>query len=222
MIELRDATLTNALPGIVGTQPWVKALAAAWQVMQNKTLDLADKSQFFTAIDTASEQILDALAVQFRVEWYRTDYSLEVKRQLIKSALDVWRTMGTIYAVRTAIAALSAGTVVEEWFEYGGEPGYFRVFVDISAAGDDAKVITSEGIVDAINRVKRWSTKLEAVNYTYESRPAELKTGACTAALNRVEIWPELVETLDFTATAASGGAMVTQQRLEVYPAANY
>ena len=59
--SLKDARITDGLPRIVAGQDWVIALSEALGVLHEQTLDFADKSQIYTAIDTAPIEILDAI-----------------------------------------------------------------------------------------------------------------------------------------------------------------
>ena len=89
-------------------------------------------SQVYTAIDTVAEEVLDALAVNWKIDWYDTGYDIEQKRRIVKTALNIRRTMGTAGAARTQADAIYPGTKLEEWFEYGGTPGKFRLRVNIT------------------------------------------------------------------------------------------
>lgn len=96
--SLRDAQITDGLPRIVREQPWVKALSMAAAVLHKKTMDYIDGSQIYTAIDSVAETVLDALAVNWKIDWYDTGYDIDRKRRIVKTALTIRRTMGTVWA----------------------------------------------------------------------------------------------------------------------------
>ena len=98
--SLRDAQITDGLPRIVREQPWVKALSMAAAALHKKTMDYIDGSQIYTAIDSVAEPVLDALAVNWKIDWYDTGYDIDRKRRIVKTALTIRRTMGTVGAVR--------------------------------------------------------------------------------------------------------------------------
>ena len=129
--SLRDAQITDGLPRIVREQPWVKALSMAAAVLHKKTMDYIDGSQIYTAIDSVAETVLDALAVNWKIDWYDTGYDIDRKRRIVKTALTIRRTMGTVGAVRAQADAIYPGSTLEEWFEYGGTHGRFRLRVNI-------------------------------------------------------------------------------------------
>ena len=144
MIKLYDAQMTDALPAIVGRQVWAQAISRTWLELQHRALDAADKSQIYTAIEQLDEPVLDALAVCFKVDWYDTGHSLQTKRDVIANALKVRRTMGTVYAMRTAVETVFPQSEIEEWFDYGGIPSHYQIICNIENAkgGVDVAEIT--------------------------------------------------------------------------------
>ena len=99
MTDLRDARLTDVLPKAVADQQEVKSLSDAWHDLTVLILDFADNAKIYTAIDSASDELLDILAVQFRTPRYRQDYDIETKRRMVKSSLPYYMTVGTKAAV---------------------------------------------------------------------------------------------------------------------------
>lgn len=165
--SLREARIVDGVPRIVAGQEWVQALSEALAVLHEKTLDFADASQIYTALDTAPEVILDALAVNWKIDWYDTDYTLEQKRRIVKTALTVRRLMGTVRAVRLQADAVYPGTELEEWFNYGGDPGYFRLFVNITDTDEQHPMaaMSQDEMERRLVTAKRWSAHLESFSY---------------------------------------------------------
>ena len=81
--DLRDARLVDAVPRVVAGQDWVRALSEAVGVLHERTLRYIDDSQIYTSLDTATEPVLDALAINWKVDWYDTGYSVEQKRRVL-------------------------------------------------------------------------------------------------------------------------------------------
>lgn len=165
--SLREARIVDGVPRIVAGQEWVQALSEALGVLHEKTLDFADASQIYTALDTAPEDVLDALAVNWKIDWYDTGYTVEQKRKIVKTALTVRRLMGTVRAVKLQADAIYPGTDVEEWFDYGGDAGYFRLFVNITDSSEENPMIVMppEEIERRLVTAKRWSAHMESFSY---------------------------------------------------------
>ena len=165
--SLREARLKDGLPRVVAGLDWVSSLSQAVGITHEQTVDFADESQIYTAIDSVSEDVLDALAVNWKVDWYDTDYSVEQKRRIIKTALTARRKMGTVGAVRSQAEAIYPNTTIKEWFDYGGKPGYFRI-------GFDARAVTMsdvDRVVNAVNTVKRLSVWIDGFEWDYTTEP---------------------------------------------------
>ena len=104
--SLRQARITDGLPRVLARQEWVIALSEALGLALGKTLDYTDESQIYTRLDTAPETVLDVLAVDWKIDWYDTELTVEQKRRIVKTALTVRRLMGTAAAVKLQVHAI--------------------------------------------------------------------------------------------------------------------
>ena len=121
--------------------------------------------------------VLDALAVNWKIDWYDTGYDIEQKRRIVKTALNIRRTMGTAGAARTQADAIYPGTKLEEWFEYGGTHGKFRLRVNITTVEErqkfaamtiaeiERRLFCSIWATSVSAAAKRFSAHLEEVEY---------------------------------------------------------
>ena len=165
MIKLIDARLTDALPKTLAEQPWVQALAEASRKMRRRVMAYADRIRLFCDIDEVSEEALDALAVELQTPLYKNDYPLTVKRQIVKNSMLYYIRSGTRGAVEELLADIYQGAEVEEWFEYGGEPNYFRVAIDISRTTVPVAEMAPAELESWLYSVKRASSALESLSY---------------------------------------------------------
>ena len=165
MIKLTDARLTDALPKTLAEQPWVQALAEASRKMRRRVMAYADRTRLFCDIGEASEEALDALAVELQTPLYKNDYPLTVKRQIIKNSMLYYIRSGTRGAIEELLADIYQGAEVEEWFEYGGKPNYFRVAIDISRTTVPVAEMTPAELESWLYSVKRASSALESLSY---------------------------------------------------------
>lgn len=165
--SLLDAELRDGVPRVLQKQPWVEALSRAVLDLHRQTMGFIDGSQIYTAIDTVSEAVLDALAVSWKIDWYDPEYDLEQKRRIVKTALTIRRTMGTAAAVKAQADAIYPGSTVEEWYEYGGKPGYFRLRVNIMTVEEQEKfaAMSMAEVERRLAAAKRFSSHLEEVEY---------------------------------------------------------
>lgn len=113
----------------------------------------------YTRIDELSEKVLDILAWQFNVDWYDSESDVNTKREAIKDALLVSQIRGTPAAVQRVVEIYFGDGRVEEWFEYGGQPYYFRIVTNNPSATQEQAALLAK----AVNSVKNLRSRLEAV-----------------------------------------------------------
>ncbi len=116
----------------------------------------------YAEIDKLDEKVLDVLAVDFNVAWYDPNYPIEVKREMIKSNVTVHKKMGTKKAVEKALDSLHPYTKIEEWYEYEGDPFYFRVILETTKSRVLAEFAE---IAKTIEYYKRESAVLDGIVY---------------------------------------------------------
>ncbi len=84
----------------------------------------------YSRIDELEEPLLDILAYDFKVDWYDKEFSLEEKREIFKNCWKVRRKLGLPATVELSLSSLYQSAEVKEWFEYGGEPFYYKIDID--------------------------------------------------------------------------------------------
>lgn len=162
MISLRDAKLTDAVPAVLARQPWAIALAYAEWKLRQLILQYEQQTQIYTEIESLPEEVLDVLAVCLDVTWYDTAYPLETKRRVMKNATEVRRYLGTTWATAEALKTIWPHSEIEEWFDYSGEPGCFRVVCNIS---DPSVTAELEAVQNNVLLYKRESAHLDSISF---------------------------------------------------------
>ncbi|MCM1295505.1 MAG: phage tail protein I [Muribaculaceae bacterium] len=213
--SLRQASITDGLPRVVAGQPWVIALSEALGMATEKTLGYIDESQIYTNIDGAAEEVLDALAVNWKIDWYDTGFTLEQKRRTVKTALTVRRLMGTAEAVKLQTDAIYPGAEIEEWFQYGGEAGRFRVRIILPDGGITAEEYRR--LIHGIEITKNIRCHLEAIDISRETQAA-LTAGGYVSVGRMMEVWPETAAQVEVTGGIKAAGQAAAQRAIEIYP----
>lgn len=213
--SLRQARITDGLPRVLARQEWVIALSEALGLALGKTLDYTDESQIYTRLDTAPETVLDVLAVDWKIDWYDTELTVEQKRRIVKTALTVRRLMGTAAAVKLQVHAIYPEATVTEWFQYDGRPGCFRVSLPLPKEGITAAEYRR--LKTGILTTKNERSHLDMIDIQHECE-AVVITGGCCSMSQIIEVWPELVSELEVTGERLTGGAASMSQTAEVWP----
>ena len=108
------------------------------------------------------------------------------KRQQIKDAPLVFSRLGTVWAVERVMNQYFENTELQEWFDYGGDPHYFRFTTE------DTNILRSDiqTFLAILDKVKRRSQWLEEICLSLRAQ------GALWPAMGYVE---KSIDTYNFT-----------------------
>lgn len=165
MIKLHDGQVADILMNGMRNNPEIQALSYAIHQEKQRILHLADSTRTAAAIDELPEAVLDSLAVELRTQHYGVDLPIEAKRSLIKNTLVWYKKAGTLAAIKELAAIAYGECEVQEWWQYGGEPGRFKVATsNFQVAFENLDMFYA-----TLSKVKRLSAHFEKVNIDFES-----------------------------------------------------
>ncbi|RLA06015.1 MAG: hypothetical protein DRQ51_10580 [Gammaproteobacteria bacterium] len=91
-------------------------------------------------------------------------------KTLIKQALQNYKYIGSAYALKKILDALFPVIQLQEWFEYGGEPFYFKIKLQLSRwIAFENKLLFI--LMDVINKNKSYRSKLESLDLKLPDMP---------------------------------------------------
>lgn len=175
MISLQQVSFSSLLPpNLQDTQ--TRALGAAWDKAFRRLVDYVERvSMTFAFVMELDEEMADHLCLSLDIKGYKADLSLQKKRLLIRSALLNYSRMGTKAALEDAVGIIHGGTTVQENWEYGGQPYFFRVAVD---AGQEKVAENPVGrLLDTIMEYKNARSWLQGITVDV-IEPGSVYTGA--------------------------------------------
>lgn len=148
------------------------------------------------------EPILDLLAWQLHVEGYDEAVSLKAKREMIWASVILHRKRGTPWAVRHGLeTTLQVPAEISEWFDYGGEPYFFRVTLDVSGTAIDARALENAvKVIFAHKNVRSWLEWLRTK--TVRKLPLTIGAGAVNFTKMQAFTWRWPLEFCDLPARA--------------------
>lgn len=158
MISIKDVTILDILPYTFKTAEY-EALSRAIASLTALFYETMSSVLFWADIENASPALLDAMAAELDAPFYLSDMPIEQKRSIIAAAFVYNSHIGTVSSVQELVAAAFGGGNIAEWYEYGGDPYYFKVEID----GD----ITKPGMTEfkyfssMLNKVKNVRAKLD-------------------------------------------------------------
>ncbi|GIO09679.1 hypothetical protein J31TS6_57070 [Brevibacillus reuszeri] len=159
MIDIFNVSILDILPESLKQDPDIVAIAEALTPELQETSRTIKETSIMSRIDEQPEEVIDLLAWQFHVDFYDPDLPLETRRELVKNSLPWHRRKGTPAAVEELITTVFGDGRVEEWFEYGGDPGYFKVITNNRSVTTDQAFL----FIRALNSVKNTRSWLEKI-----------------------------------------------------------
>lgn len=142
--------------------PNASALLKDLEAVSAVALDLETLNRFVNNPTEAPENILPWLAWAVSADDWSDNWSEQVRRNVIKASIEVHRRKGTIGALRKALQAFNYTNIkVEEWFDYGADPYFFRVFFDVVEPGFDVNIIPE--VQKVIESTKNARSHLESL-----------------------------------------------------------
>ena len=214
MRELKHTSLLDVLPPNLSEDETLRNVALALDGEMQRTTELSRMVLLLARIDELDDATIDLLAKQFKVDFYDADTPLERKRELVRTSIAWHRKKGTPAAVQQVVDTLIGGAKVQEYWEYGGKPYFFRV------SGMNGPIV-SERTVDlvtrAINVAKNTRSHLDDIRFERRTS-ATLHIGAATNLHYAIEVHPpKLTDTL-VNVQLHSGTATRVHKEVTVMP----
>jgi phage tail P2-like protein len=156
--ELLNIDLVALLPESLRNDEDTKA------IMQAVSEEMQRLFQKFEELQSEEipEFLLDLIAFEKHVDFYSNDLPVEQKRELINRSTFFHRQKGTPAAVEELITTVFGEGKVVEWFEYGGQPYYFKVVTNNRSVTQEK----AEQFLQALSAVKNVRSVLEKIELT--------------------------------------------------------
>lgn len=185
--DLQSTSLLDILPENLLADAQIYAAARALDDELQKVTAATRDALILPRIDELSEEVIDLLAWQWSVDFFDELKSLADKRNAVKQSIAMHRIKGTRRAVELALHMVYTSGEVSEWFEYGGQPYYFRVrFIEPeSICTEDV-----DRVIRIINAVKNTRSWLESIGFTRHV-PMGLYHGAAVSTNRTYRILPQ-------------------------------
>lgn len=156
----KQTMLQKMLPSSVKWDKTFEAICETLQPYLDENMDdLVLRLLLYVHIDSLGEDLLNHLAYQFHVDFWDENLTVEQKRSLVKNSIKYHKHKGTPGAVEDLLSTIFHETWIKEWFEYGGNPYFFKVFTKDKITSYK----TYEDLIRALNTVKNTRSWLEAI-----------------------------------------------------------
>ena len=142
------------LPTILHNDYNVLAAKLSLEEQLSKLASAAREVMHLPRLDELDETMVELLSNQFHVDFYDPKLSLEDKRDLVRDAIGWHKRKGTASAVEEVAKKVYRDAHVVEWFEYGGEPYFFRINADISDDREDVDAVIMNELINCIIQIE--------------------------------------------------------------------
>lgn len=187
-----------------------------------KSLDLVTLNRFVNNPNEAPENILPWLAWAVSADDWSDSWSKQIRRNLIKASIEIHKKKGTIGALKKALQAFNYTNVkVEEWFEYGAEPYFFRVFFDITEPGFDDSFLSEAGKI--VENTKNARSHLESIRAYLSAEVGLTRIGNAIISKDVTTLPPIVYEYDDYLENQSSspliGAGVISKEVTSLLPA---
>lgn len=128
MRNLHELSLNDIAPGSLLYDRSVKAMVRSIDSgLRDATKCIKNISIIPRIKEIADSALIDQLAWHFHVDFYDPTLPLEVRRELVLKSLDWHSRKGVPQLIEDVVSTVFSQGKIQEWFEYGGEPHFFRI-----------------------------------------------------------------------------------------------
>lgn len=213
--DLTSISLLDILPSNLLEDPQVSAAARALDAELQAVTRATAETLHLPRLDELPETVVDLLAWQWHVDFYEPlGLDIATKRRLVKESIAWHRTKGTPAAVEKMLKAVWGSAHIEEWFEYGGSPGCFRVDIATTETIREADIPVVAKAIDTNKNARSW---LDVVNFRRETEGTAF-FGQVLSQESAYEIIPQPIQNAQTTATIYIGAGLTMVKSADVAP----
>lgn len=206
MVNYFDGQITDILPENLAKKPEVQALGYALQQGCRLLYNCSKRLYIYSNLDNQPEEVIDLMAAELRTQFYGSNLDIEKKKQLVRNTLTWYMTAGTPAAIEGLLSTVFGWGRIEEWFEYGGRPYYFKPVIGIEASQEEINIFLK--YLKLVKNARSW---LDAMVYSGVINHTDLENITLKNILTRITIpfWGGFI----FDGTWIFDGSMVFKNR---------
>lgn len=161
MIDFYNGSLFDIIPENFKTYE-TEALSFSVQRAMQKLQNYAKATAVYSAVAELPDPVLNLLATELRAQYYDTKLPRKTREGIVKNTFAWYLRGGTGSVLEEYLGTLYQGGKITEWFQYGGEPFFFKAVVDLKS---DEEIEVGDGIkiIHKINEYKNVRSWLEAL-----------------------------------------------------------
>ncbi|WP_314905018.1 phage tail protein I [Selenomonas artemidis] len=210
--DLHRVGLVDLLPENILADPQLGAAARALDDELRRVTAAVQETLHLPRLNELPERVLDILAWQWHVDSYDSAVDAETKRKLIRESIAWHRIKGTPAAVEKVIAAVYGDAKIEEWYEYGGQPYYFRIGKIKQSGIKLAEIAIVARTVHTVKNARSWINEIGFVR----SVMTTIYIGGMIAVSKEYTIAQQKAETGIVRQVVYIGGTISVNREVEI------
>ncbi len=212
MSNLSDITIKEILPSSIAEDQNVQELSATNDSYLHEIFEKVQCILLLPNLDTLPEDVVDSLAWQYHVDFYELDMPIAKKRNMVREAIYWHLIKGTPAAVEKVVANVFQSATVQENWEYGGQPYWFRVTgISEPLPADD----TIERLTAAINSAKNTRSWCEGIGFRREIDQA-IYAGIPITQHKKIVVYPSNFKIPDFDIPVHVGNPITIHRKVVI------
>ncbi|MBP2655018.1 MAG: putative phage tail protein [Firmicutes bacterium] len=200
-----DVTLLELLPENLRSDPDIIAASQAVDTEYRALVSSIKNCLTIADVDNACSDVVDNLAGEIQVDFYDQTLSLDVRRALVKNGYIYKYQKGTAYAVKQIVEDAGLNASLKEWFEYDGEPYYFKVTTETVVSSTTVLAELAE-MINSVKNIRSWLEGI-IINRTWTGN---MYFGTALVDGKMLTLFPKAFEMGAVTGTTYFGTALVS------------
>ena len=207
-MKLDTLEFKKILPHWMREDDFDAALADAITEVFSDPLKRLKALRTWDQIDYMTSDELDELAWEINIDWWRSDWSLQTKRDVIKTAQEIIDKRGTKWSVeQLTISAYGIGEVTEWFEEESGTPYHFSIRTNAPSTEEGMAILLS-----MIDKVKPARSTLDEVIFSGDLK-TRLYAGVALRSVTNNVIIDSRHDSAEFTQPVITGIALSNHTR---------
>lgn len=129
MKEIDKLNLRDILPSSLSDNKLL-AISAGIDRVLNRINQKIPRCYIYKNMESTYPEVIDELYWEWHVDYYSEGLTLDKKIKLIRNSYINHKRKGTKWAVENMLNDILSGYSLIEWFEYGGNPYYFKILTE--------------------------------------------------------------------------------------------
>lgn len=130
MIDFYHGELTDIMPYNL-ISPETKAVSYAVNQAMKRLKDFSNACHMYGELSKVPESVLDLMALESNTQYYDQTMPKKLKEQLLTQTTAWYMHAGTPEVLREFLGTVLNGGKIREWYEYGGDPFFFKAEVEV-------------------------------------------------------------------------------------------